>query len=152
MGRRSKPRAKAGTRVELTADRASTRRIVQCACGARETYRDAPTLWALGWGSTWRTDADPPRRIWSCPECWVPPTLPASSPSWTLAPELLAVAGLPRNRIARRSLAAAISRLLATSEGRAQGRAYLWAILSHLGRSPAAGPWRAMRKIRRPRP
>jgi hypothetical protein len=54
MGR-PKRRDTAGSRVELTADRASTRRIVQCACGAWETYRDAPALWALGWRSTWQT-------------------------------------------------------------------------------------------------
>jgi hypothetical protein len=148
--RRTKPRDKSGTHVELTADRASTRRCVQCACGARETYRDTPGVWALGWGSIWRTDTEPPRRIWSCPECWVPPTLPASPPAWSLAPELLEIAGLPRNRIARRSLARAIARLLETPEGRAQGLAYLSAILSHLGDGRAAEAWRAMRTIPRP--
>src|SRR5580692_830820 len=102
----------AGSSLELNADRSSTRRYVQCPCGAREVYRDAPSLWAAQWGSTWDTDRDPPRRIWACPDCWVPPRLSHAPPSWRLSAQVLDVASRPKNSRARRSLHRAVARLL----------------------------------------
>lgn len=113
------------------------RRVLQCGCGRACLWAGRDVALAAGWGARWANE----RRVWSCPDCYIPPAAPpAAAPNLTTPPAVIAAASGSQDE--RRRLRADLTRLIEVDPVR--GRAWVADIARTMtGNSGRAKEWRS---------
>ncbi len=106
---------KSGTRLETGEAGSTIRRVTACCnrvCGRVVGLVAPEQLWAAGWGSHWALGPHAvPRRLFTCPDCWTPPVLKKTPPTYQLPPAMAAAARLRCDSKAHKALDKILRRL-----------------------------------------